>query len=79
MRTQSSSSWSEGMTNMWASNGDRSLDGHGETHGIYYYWARSMGTPKYFFEDLARGVAGQVFKERSNIKAWNHYVAKLDD
>ena len=43
-----------------------------------FHWTRSMGTPKYFPEDLAREIAGQVFKERSNIKAWNHYVAKLD-
>jgi len=42
-----------------------------------FYWARSMGTPKYFPEDVSSRVAKQVFKERSNIKAWNHYVAKL--
>lgn len=41
------------------------------------YWARSMGTPKYFSEDLSAEVAIQVFKERSNQRAWNHYVGKL--
>ena len=43
-----------------------------------FYRARSMGTPRYFSEELAKEVPGQVFKERSNLKAWNHYVAKLE-
>jgi len=43
-----------------------------------FYRARAMGTPRYFSEALSKEVAGQVFKERSNIKAWNHYVAKVN-
>ena len=42
-----------------------------------FYWARAMGTPKYFPADLSEEIAKQVFKERSNQKAWNHYAAKL--
>ncbi len=42
-----------------------------------FHWAKAMGTPKYFSEDLSAEVAKQVFKERSNQKAWNHYIAKL--
>lgn len=44
-----------------------------------FCWARSMGTPKYFSENLSADVAKQVFKEKSNQKAWNHYVAKLNN
>ena len=41
------------------------------------YLAKDMGTPEYLSMELSNKITGQVFKERSLKKAWNHYAAKL--
>ena len=41
------------------------------------FLAKEMGKPECFSMDLSEKIAGQVFKERSLKKAWDHYTAKL--
>jgi len=40
------------------------------------YLAKQMGSPQYLSMEQSDKIAGQIFKERSQKKAWNHYVAK---
>ena len=40
--------------------------------------AKEMGKPEYLSMELSEKIAGQIFKERSQKKAWNHYVAKYN-
>jgi ribulose-5-phosphate 4-epimerase/fuculose-1-phosphate aldolase len=41
------------------------------------YVARQMGKPEPLSEELATKITGQIFKQRSQDKAWNHYVDKV--
>jgi len=41
------------------------------------FLAHKMGAPHYLSKEQSRHIAGQVFKERSILKAWDHYVSKL--
>lgn len=42
------------------------------------YMAKIIGQPHYFSKAASKETAKQVFKERSTIKAWDHYVAKVN-
>ncbi len=42
-----------------------------------HFMAKTMGTPHYISREQSEKITGQVFKERSNKKAWDHYVSKL--
>lgn len=39
--------------------------------------AKQMGTPQPLSEEQSELISGQIFKQRSQDKAWNHYVDKL--
>ena len=41
------------------------------------YVAHRMGKPEYLSKDLAETIVGQIYKQRSQDKAWNHYVDKV--
>lgn len=41
------------------------------------FLAKKMGTPQYLSEELSEKIEGQVFKERSQKRSWDHYVSKL--
>ena len=43
------------------------------------YLAKEMGRPEYLSMEQSDKISGQVFKERSLKKAWNHYAAKCFD
>jgi len=38
--------------------------------------AKEMGNPEYLSMELSARITGQIFKERSQKKAWNHYISK---
>jgi L-fuculose-phosphate aldolase len=41
------------------------------------FLANQMGTPDYISRELSEKITGQILKQRSQDKAWNHYVDKL--
>jgi len=41
------------------------------------FLAKQMGTPEYLSMELSHKISGQIFKERSQKKAWDHYASKL--
>ena len=41
------------------------------------FLASELGEPAYFSPELSEKISGQVFKERSLNKAWDHYAAKV--
>ena len=42
------------------------------------FLAKQMGTPDYISLELSEKITGQILKQRSQDKAWNHYVDKLN-
>jgi hypothetical protein len=40
------------------------------------FLAQQMGTPKYLTPEQSKKITPQILKQRSQDKAWDHYVSK---